>query len=106
LHRPDVFGLVGGQSSFASRRDDAILKLFGTSPPLPLRLHLVIGTYETHIGPFDRGSNEADFLRGNRMLREVLIERGYDVAYSEYHEGHSWGLWRARLGNALVHLLR
>lgn len=106
IQRPDVFGLVGGQSSFASRRDDAIVELFQTTPLQQLRLHLIIGTYERHIGPFERGDREADFLRGNRVLRDVLVERGYDVTYDEYHEGHSWGLWRARLGDALVFLIR
>jgi enterochelin esterase family protein len=106
LHRPDVFNLVVGQSSFASRRDDAIIELFRALSPQPLRLHLTIGTYETHVGPFERGALEADFLRGNRLLRDVLVERGYNVAYSEYHEGHSWGLWRSHLGEALEFMLR
>lgn len=103
--RPDVFGLVGSQSGFVSRSNNALIERFQHAPPLPLTIHAIIGTYETHIGSLERGSAEADFVRGNRRLRDVLVERGYRHAYAEYHEGHSWGLWRARLGDALMFLL-
>jgi enterochelin esterase family protein len=103
--RPDLFGLVASQSGFASRADGAIIARYGHVRPLPVRVHLIIGTYETHIGPLERDSLEANFLRGNRGLRDVLVQRGYLHAYAEYHEGHSWGLWRARLGDALCWLL-
>lgn len=102
--RPDVFGLVGSQSGFVSRADSAIIRLYDRHPPLPLAIHLIVGTYETQIGAFERGAEEADFLRGNRRLRDVLLARGYRHAYAEYHEGHSWGLWRAQLGATLAFL--
>ncbi len=105
LQRPDLFGCVAAQSSFVSRRDDALIKLFQASPRVPLKIHLMVGSYETHIGPFDRDSGEANFLRGNRALHRVLQAKGYPVAYADYPEGHSWGLWRARLGAALQFLL-
>ncbi|HEX6289711.1 MAG TPA: alpha/beta hydrolase-fold protein [Herpetosiphonaceae bacterium] len=67
--------------------------------------HLIIGTYETAIGAPDRGDAEADFLRANREFRDLLDAQRYRYAYAEYHEGHSWGLWRVRLGDALAFLL-
>lgn len=103
--RPDLFGLVGSQSGFVSRSDGAIIKAFADSPALPLKIDLIIGTYETHVGPFERGSAEADFLAGNRAFRDLLATHGYSHAYAEYHDGHAWALWRARLGDALRWLL-
>jgi enterochelin esterase family protein len=103
--RPDIFGLVGSQSGFVSRNDAAIIRTLADSEPLPLKIHLIIGTYETHVGPLDRGEAEADFLAGNRSLRDLLEQRGYRYAYAEYHDGHAWALWRARLGDALSWLL-
>lgn len=104
-HRPDLFGLVGSQSGFVSRRDASLIHTFADSPTLPLAIHLIIGTYETHIGPAERDSREADFLAGNRAFRDLLASRDYRVAYAEYHDGHAWALWRARLGDALIWLL-
>ncbi len=103
--RPDVFRLVASQSGFVSRRDDAIIERYGRASLQPIAIHLIVGTYETHIGPFERGSAEADFLRGNRRLRAVLQARGYRHAYAEYHAGHAWGLWRDRLADGLMFLL-
>lgn len=105
-HCPDVFGSVAGQSSFVSRRADAIIDRFRESQRLRLRIHLIVGTYEPHIGPFGRDSGEANFLSGNRRMRDVLSAQGYQLAYAEYPEGHSWGLWREQLGSALQFLLR
>lgn len=99
--RSAVWHLIGSQSGFAGRRGDFIVRRYDQAPYLPLRIHLLVGTYETHIGPLERDDRETNFLRGNRVLRDRLDRRGYRYAYAEYHEGHSWGLWRARLGEAL-----
>ncbi len=103
--RPDRFGLVGSQSAYVGRDGDAIVRLFRGTERLPLRLHLIVGTYETEVGSLDRGAAEADFVRANRLLRDVLMSRGYPLRYAEYHDGHAWGFWRARLGDALRFLL-
>ncbi|HEY0737429.1 MAG TPA: alpha/beta hydrolase-fold protein, partial [Herpetosiphonaceae bacterium] len=101
---PQIFGLVASQSGFVGRRDAAVLRLY--EQPAPLAVHLVVGTYETEIGPDRYQPLESDFLQSNRSLRAVLAAQGYRYAYAEYHEGHSWGLWRARLGAALRFLLK
>jgi enterochelin esterase-like enzyme len=103
--RPEVFGQVISQSGFVSRRSDAIIERYLHESLRPLLIHLIIGAYETHVGPLEPGSAEADFLRGNRRLRDVLQARGYRFAYAEYPAGHGWGLWRDRLGAALLFLL-
>jgi hypothetical protein len=38
-------------------------------------------------------------------MRDVLVARGYDVAYREYAGAHDWACWRGTLGDGLVALL-
>jgi enterochelin esterase-like enzyme len=101
--RPDIFGLVGSQSGFAGRQNSTIIQMY--EQPAPLAVDLIIGTYETEVGAPRLEPLEADFLRSNRQLRAALAARGYRHRYAEYPEGHSWGLWRARLGDMLTFLL-
>lgn len=104
--RPDLFGLVSSQSGFVSRNDATMTSAFANVAPLPLKIHLIIGTYETHIGPFERDAAEANFLESNRVFRDVLARQDYQHAYAEYHDGHAWAMWRARLADALSWLLK
>jgi len=101
VQRPDRFGLVAAQSAYAGRSGDSIIQLYRRAQQLPLRVHQIVGTYETEVGSLERGPAEADFVRANRALRDVLRERSAAAGYAEYHDGHAWGLWRARLGDAL-----
>lgn len=98
LRRPDVFGCVGGQSAYASRRDGFIIRAYSASPRLSVRLHLIVGAFERHL---DVEDDESNFLQANRRLAAVLRKRGYALSYAEYPEGHSWGLWRNHIGDAL-----
>ena len=82
-----VFGHIGAQST--TIRDD-VRERFRDGPPLDLILSLDLGTYDIPgIIPMVRG-----FI-------PVLEEKGYRFRYGEYPEGHSWGLWRAHLDDAL-----
>jgi enterochelin esterase family protein len=36
-----------------------------------------------------------------RLFKDGLANKGYDLVWNEWHEGHSWGSWRAHLDNAL-----
>jgi enterochelin esterase-like enzyme len=104
--RPDLFGLIGAQSSavhsvYGLDKYDARIA-YAVSPRLPLRLHLVIGTYE---GCFDidkRGRCQ-DLLNPVRDFRSVLEQSGYAYRYAEHHQGHSWGMWRDTLVDALTY---
>jgi enterochelin esterase family protein len=85
--RPEVFGHVGAQST--TIKDD-VYDLFRNDPRLDLTLYLDLGTYDIPvIIPMVRG-----FI-------PVLEEKGYRFRYGEYPEGHSWGLWRAHIDDAL-----
>jgi enterochelin esterase-like enzyme len=105
--RPDTFGLVGAQSSVVrswGRTDEWYASsAYAVEPPLPLRLHMVIGTYEDCFNTTDDGECR-DLLNPVRDFREVLLRYGYPHEYAEHHQGHSWGLWRDCLADALVYL--
>ena len=103
--RPDRFGLVGSQSAYVGRDGDAIVRLFRGTERLPLqaapdRRHL---RDRSRLARSRRGRGR--FRARNRLLRDVLMARGYPLRYAEYHDGHAWGFWRARLGDALRFLL-
>jgi enterochelin esterase family protein len=86
-----TFGLAGGQSS-------TITDLFRTpvqnGPKVQARFYLDVGTY-------DLAFSGSTFLDLNRGFRDLLFSKGYSAAYAEYHEGHSWGNWRAHIDDLL-----
>jgi enterochelin esterase-like enzyme len=49
----------------------------------------------------DWGSYEGTIMNDALTMRDHLLEKGYDVCWNEWHEGHSWGSWRAHIDNAL-----
>jgi len=87
LNYPQTFGRVAAQSSNVQ---SSISSGFQNGPLLDIQLYLDIGTYDI---PALRP------LVDN--LVQILQTRGYDYQYRIYHEGHSWGNWRAHVDNAL-----
>ncbi len=84
---PHVFGNVAPQSSYI---DATLSSGFQNNPKLDLKLYLDIGTY-------DIGS----LIPMVRNFIPILQSKGYDYLYREFHEGHSWGNWRAHMDIAL-----
>jgi len=101
--RPDVFGLGYSQSGYVSFQQDRLIKTFGQEEKKPIRLFVDIGTYELAVGGAFLPSTEINFLKANQRFRQILDQKGYDVVYQEYHEGHTWGNWRRHLIDALQH---
>ena len=104
--RPDRFGLVGVQSSAVKSINGLDIfdarAVYAVEPRLPLRLHLVIGSYEDCFSTGEQGQC-SDLLNPVRELRSLLEQRGYSYRYAEHHQGHSWGLWRDTLADALTY---
>ena len=91
--RPDVFGNVAVQSpADFSRFAPQTLNLYATQPlQKKLDVYVTAGT----IGDGDAGPRFAS----------VLQSHGYDYTFREVNEGHSWGNWRALIGDMLVKLI-
>ncbi len=87
LNYSSVFGNVAAQSSNII---GSISSGFQNGPRLNLRLYLDLGTYDI-----------AQLIPLVRNFIPILQSRGYVYQYREYHEGHSWGNWRAHVDNAL-----
>lgn len=86
-HYPQVFGSVGAQSSNIARR---LSEEYESGAKRNLKLYLDLGTYDIPI-----------LIRLVRNFVPDLESQGYPFMYREYHEGHSWGNWRAHLKDAL-----
>ncbi len=103
---PDRFGLVGAQSSAVKSINGLDIfdarAAYAVEPRLPLRLHLVIGSYEECFSTDEQGRC-SDLLNPVREFRSLLEQRGYPYRYAEHHQGHSWGLWRDTLAGALTY---
>jgi len=87
LNYPLTFGRVAAQSSNVQ---SSISSGFQNGPLLDTQFYLDFGTYDIPmlITLVD------DFV-------QILQIRGYLYQYRIYHEGHSWGNWRAHVDNAL-----
>ncbi|MGE5845939.1 MAG: alpha/beta hydrolase-fold protein [Ignavibacteria bacterium] len=51
----------------------------------------------------DWGTYESVITILAKALKDGLLNKDYEVQWNEWHEGHSWGSWRAHLDNALEH---
>ena len=100
---PEVFKMAYSQSGYHSFNDDKLIKLIGSSEKREIRLFVDVGTYEKKVGATFLPDKETNFSEGNRRLKKVLEEKGYDFMYKEYYEGHTWGNWRRHLIDALIY---
>lgn len=89
LHYPEVFGNCGAYSSAIWFGD--LIDQYEASPILPVRIYMDAGTYEPSI----HSSSTA--------LKNVLEAGQWDLNWKVWHEGHSWGAWRAHLDEALTY---
>ncbi len=87
LKHPEVFENVAAQSSNVISE---ISNGFQNVPKLNLKVYLDIGTYDIAV-----------LIPLVRNLKSILQSKGYDLLYYEFHEGHSWGNWRAHIDNFL-----
>ncbi len=88
-NRPDAFGLAAPVSP--SYWQPPVLDTVLNGPKKPLRFYIDWGTYEGSI------------MTTGRIMRDHLEAEGYDVMWNEWHEGHSWGSWRAHLDDILLY---
>lgn len=87
MNYPEIFGNVAAQSSYIQ---GSIVGGFQNNPKLNLKIYMILGTYDI-----------ASLLPMVRNFIPILDGKGYTYQYHEYHEGHSWGFWRAHIDDAL-----
>lgn len=105
--RPDTFRMLCAQST-VTRSVNGLdkynaLKTFSATSRLPLRLALVIGSYESCFR-VDAQGRCRDLLTHVGKLRDEVDIRDYPYYYREEHQSHSWGMWRDTLADALIYL--
>jgi len=119
LRRPELYGNVLSQSgSFGwgpgsepgKPRSEWhvdwqwLARQYMSAATLPLRFYLEAGLFETaSVSPYV--PRESDLLLANRRMHEVLVEKGYEVRYSEFDGGHDYACWRGSLADGLIALL-
>lgn len=107
LRHPDIFGNVLAQAGSYNWRatgasaDASLIEQYRRNPRLPLRFWLDVGTLEGTPMPHSDGLTT---LEASRRLRDVLREKGYPVAYSEFCGAHDYFCWQGTIGDGLVAL--
>ena len=90
VSHPEVFGLVAAMSSNVENNIKTKVQQ-GVTPSV--KYYLDIGTYDIPI----LIQRVADFRQ--------LLENGNEVfLFQQFHEGHSWGNWKAHIDDALIWL--
>jgi enterochelin esterase-like enzyme len=46
--------------------------------------------------------NDTEFM--NERLNKLLTDKGYNVVYQKYNEGHNWTNWKNHLFDALIEI--
>ncbi|NOX47494.1 MAG: T9SS type A sorting domain-containing protein [Chlorobi bacterium] len=87
LHHPETFGKV---AAYSSNVQTSISLGLQNGPLLDLKFYLDIGTYDISV-----------LIPLVHNLRDILEDKGYEYEFKEWHEGHSWGNWRAHIDNAM-----
>jgi len=103
LRRPDMFAMAYSQSGYFSFKQDLFLHELSGMDTVAARFVIDCGTYEHCVGRGIVPDHEGDFIAANRRIAKLMKDKGVDLVYREYHEGHTWGNWRGHLHDALEH---
>jgi enterochelin esterase-like enzyme len=89
-NHPEVFGLCALQSAAFWPNNFEAFNLIVNGPVKNIKWSSVWGSYESLY------NNMQDF-------RDFLISNNYELDWLELPDGHSWGLWRSNIDNALTY---
>ncbi len=81
---PEVFGNCGLHSAAFQTNDYEVYNLIVNGDKKNIKFAGCWGTYEA----LDKNMRE---------FNEKISAKGYNFDWAEYHEGHSWGQWRANI---------
>ncbi len=87
LKRSDKFNHIGIHSpAFNS----AVIQDYNSSPLLPLKIYMSTGVIN-------------DTQVRAREMKAIMLNKGYELSYTEVNQGHSWGNWRALIDEPLIY---
>ena len=89
LHHPDVFANCGAYSSAIWMGD--LTEQYQSSEALNVKIYMDAGTYEPSI------------MGASLELLEIFENNEWEHKWLQWHEGHSWGAWRAHLDESLTY---
>jgi len=92
LSRPDLFSLVGGQSSALMIEEQKLVRMIEGTRRASFRFY------------FDAGKYEPRFIPAHERLVALLKKKRWPVFFQELAGGHNWTSWRAHLKDLLVFL--
>jgi enterochelin esterase-like enzyme len=92
LSRPDLFSLVGGQSSALMIEEQKLAGMLQGTKRASFRFYFDVGKYEPR------------FIPSHERLVALLKKKRWPVFYQELAGGHNWTSWRAHLKDLLVFL--
>lgn len=79
---PEVFGLCGLHSAAFWPNDYEVYNMIVSGETKDIKYYSVWGSYES-------------LFTNMRNFQSEMTSLGYEIDGKEFHEGHSWGLWRA-----------
>lgn len=109
LEHPQTFGNVLSQSGAFSLSPSWetdfgwLARQYALREKSPLKFHLDVGTLEEN--SYRELRSRPSTLEGNHRMRDVLVEKGYDVHYVEFSGGHDYISWQGTLGEGIKALL-
>ncbi len=89
IQHPDIFGNCGAFSP--SIWFGNLIDQYEASPVLPVKIYMDAGTYDPSI------------YNSSLNLQGILDDSQWDLDWRVWHEGHSWGAWRAHVDDALTY---
>jgi enterochelin esterase-like enzyme len=107
LRHPDLIGNVLCQSAafhcspYSKSNSQWLVGLFADNKRLPLRICLDVDIHRNAHLPIWN----ANMVKTNRQMRDVLRARGYPICYTEYSGSRDTLNWRDTLSDSLVRLL-
>jgi len=93
---PEIFGRVFSQAggfALGFTKELGLTTILRLSERLPLRIYMDCGRFDP-------------LLETNRMMKELLEARGYDLTYREFNAGHNYPAWRKELTAGLEWLFQ
>lgn len=88
---PELFGRIGLHSSAFQPNNYEAYNLFTQNAAKNIKIFSIWGTYES-------------IYTRMRTFRDILTQKGYEFHWSEFPEGHSWGLWKANIDTILIRM--